>query len=555
MFRHAPRTAVALLLLASVAAGQSTHVNEEIGYRIRLPDDFQSGTWFSSLAEVLAHLNQHSIDSFYCTDRLRTKDGGTYTERLTTYYFPKRSAAEAAKQGGGELYLSFRDFAQAKIRGFYFASEEELKVAGLRTTVSEMVFEKLAGIPKRYYVCAYEVPTGEFAIVFTCTEEHFKKRRGTYQKTFKSFKMLSPDGLKAPVRSTPTKSSAKPKDGFAKIDLSDAQAVAEATRDVFNNAITQVDGERKWRALEGDHFLVVHATGGNFAKKLSAHADALAASLDERFGGLGDGTPRAAIIIARESGTDALKLEGVPPWMHVYYVLETEDPDPKTRFNRFNEQYIQHWFAQKNSDLWSRLPHWIRTGLPEILDNAHLKGSRIAYDMHESEESGYGWLSERMSEHKKERLSGTPPVVPIQELVGPASIELINGKTSGYVRRQSYALVRFLFDGPGSRNKRTADLIDVYLASCRELAEAQAKEERERRERTEELEKAKETLSDEERLSVEDELYRLKREQSGANADRDLLQETFTRTFGDWTDKDWSSLDKSFRSFLRRAED
>jgi hypothetical protein len=68
-----------------------------------------------------------------------------------------------------------------------------------------------------------------------------------------------------------------------------------------------------------------------------------------------------------------------------------------------------------------------------------------------------------------------------------------------------------------------------------------------------ELEKRKETMSDAERLAAEDELYRLRLELTGAKLAQEMLGQPFERTFRDWTEEDWTALDKALRSFMARA--
>ena len=70
--------------------------------------------------------------------------------------------------------------------------------------------------------------------------------------------------------------------------------------------MAQVEQEKGWRALEGERFLVVYGTGSRYAKKASAHADALAAALHDRFGALGYGQlrdPSEVVLHQTDSST------------------------------------------------------------------------------------------------------------------------------------------------------------------------------------------------------------------------------------------------------------
>lgn len=217
----------------------------------------------------------------------------------------------------------------------------------------------------------------------------------------------------------------------------------------------------------------------------------------------------------------------------------------------FSRDYVEAWITQRDEALWKMMPPWLKLGFAEVLSDARVKGSRLVFDMDVSEGNNLARLVASATEHKKSRASGTPPIVPFKTLMGPAAVEAM---TSGgwNAMRQSTGLFRFLFDGPGAKNKRTELLLKHYIAHCADLAGDQLKLVEERLEKLKELEEEKEDLTDEERLAREDALYKLKREQSGQNQVSDMMTKAYERSFSEWDDDDWAWLDKTWRSWAKR---
>lgn len=533
--------------------------DEAVGYKIRLPDDFAAGGMaFTSLADLLNQLNEYQIATFGCSKPLTGKDGDFY-RRMTVYFFPERSLVDAAKEGKkGDVFLNFKDFATAKIRGFYFDSEEAETVAGFPALVYEMKFEKLTGTPKRYMVCSYQAPGGELAVVFTCTDEHFKGQRSEHIRSFKSFRLLNKDGLKVPDRGT--KKPGLSTDGEGDAGAKETPALPALPDDpkerfavlrdrAFEKEIAEL--LPGWRTERSEHFLLVFNTSAGVARKVERHAEALRQYLDEEFATVGTGRVQDAILkLADDGGIMSSSGSYAPGYVRTFY-LQYNERSEEVSMHRFNRDFAESWMIQRNAALWAMMPVWLKVGFAEVLPDARMKGSRLVFDMNEAEGNGLAWLVDRSTEHSKSRDEGTPPIIPFKELIGPTAVDALESG-GGNALRQSSGLFRFLFDGPGSKNALTDQVLRHYIAHCADLAVDQLKLVEDRVAQVKALEEAKDDLTDAERLEREDALYKLKREQSGQNLARDMTAQAFARTFGAWEDSDWDWLDKTWRSWARR---
>lgn len=98
--------------------------------------------------------------------------------------------------------------------------------------------------------------------------------------------------------------------------------------------------------------------------------------------------------------------------------------------------------------------------------------------------------------------------------------------------------MRYLLIGPGSKNKKTKNIFFDYLNNLMDVTKEIEEEEKE------EGPEEKPTTEEE-----EDEYF--KRKQSGwKEKESRLLQDTFDRTFGGWSDKDWKSFESSYKRMI-----
>lgn len=570
--------AYALIAAASLApvAASGTHKNEAVGYRISVPGDFELKNESADFGGGIVLFNDpYIVDKFVSEKSLSvsTPEGFniSFERRMVTFYFPERSAADIAREreaakkaetstssitvggiGGSEIYLTFEDYAKDRIRGFFFDGDKAVSVAGLDARIYEMRFEKLTWVPERWLACSYKVPGGEFAVMFNLPESHFDKLKKEANASFKSFKMLDDAGLHA--------------QGFEKdlkIDISDSvdeskmspEEILDRRKNQRETAYAKciADLPSGWRSFETDHFLVVYECSPKYAKKVSSQAEAVRSWLEGTFPKVGDGPVQGSIIKVYKD-EDAMPSawmvfsSGDKGRVQEIWFGEPESKGNTNEFDGLNQRVMSIWFSQKNSELWNRMPSWLRIGLNEYIEDGELKGSRLSFGMDE-------WEKDSMNEARlaQDRYDGPDgmgaPLKPIKLLISRPSDEVFSGTGAQFASAQCSSLVRYLIEGPGSKNSKTGAIIEDYLANLFVIVDEIDRKIDAERKKSGEGRKSTAGMSEEERLKAEDEDYKKRRETAYGSVAKDLLEQVFASTFKDWDDRDWNAIDSSWRKY------
>jgi len=567
-----------LALPAPAALGRDNFVNEELGYRIRTPKDFVRQSGLNLGSANFFDADSYIADQFESERPLPPKSWlqWPYKLQMVTFYFPKRSAAEIAKareedekrlleqakdgqstvtvMGAGKLYQGFEEYAKERILGFFFEQERKAQVAGFDAVLYEMKFEKLANVPQRWMACTYQIPGGEFAVLFSCTEDDFDKYKGTFTSSFKSFKLLDAAGLNTqPIGGNSLTVDLERVD---EDELTADELLArreEQKREAYEKCIEELP--KGWRQFESDHFLVVYESPPKYAKDVARQAEAVIEWLGEQFGHVGSGIIQGSIIRVFEKEPDfvldAAWLRSAFGGKGVVREIRFGRPDSRgwtAEFQSLNRSVMSNWFNQKNPELWSRMPYWLRTGLEEYVEDAELKGSRLTFGVDEWEKDS--WVDAKLADKKFEADDPEQaPIKPLKVLIGLTASELTGGGNWRYCSAQCSRLVRYLMEGPGAKQPKTRSVLPHYVGHLYDLVEeVEARIEKEEKDRLA-REKAAEGLSDEERLKAEDEEYRKRRDQAYDSVAKELLEKAFARTFKDWSDSDWAVFDSSFRKY------
>ena len=565
------------LLAASALPAQSLHTNEEVGYRLKIPKHYETqesgGFFFSGLPDDL-----HCVDRFERKIPIPTSNLFDYDLYLATYFFPKareqrpdsgtderseekKDAEQKAKELriGGRHYEHFADWARDRIQGFYFSDEEKKKIAGREATLYEMKFEKLTSVPERWMACSYPVPGGEFAVVFNCTDEQFDKWRRTFYQTFASLKVLADDGLKLPERDAGIRVVDNSEEAMAE---GDAELTPEQRRQRlvglrekrFQEEIDKL--ESGWRPRRTDHYLVLSEADSRLTKTVERHVEAMRSWLEETFPSLGDGFVQDAIVrVYARPPRDATRITLI---IGGGSIDEFEYWKPTSRFglsefHSLNDDLVRHWFSQKNSELWNRMPTWFRWGLMEYVQDATSKGSKIRFeaDSYERLELARALALQEQFEKKRE---GDAVLLPVQEIFRLTADEQRDAAGWRFLGEQNASVLRFLIEGPGRKWDRTEGVLTTYLASMyRQIQEVEQRLEKERKAKEAAVEKPDSAKTEEELLAEEDAAYEKRRQETYDKVEKEILEHAYADTFGAWSESDWKQFERRWRSYAKQG--
>ncbi len=571
--------ALAVGTMSSSLDAQSIHKDAEAGYRIKLPEEYATGDgngWYGSLPRH----NMYLIDHFARKLPQATKYSWIdYDMFMATYFFPAAQAEtkEAPADGstgekveaklkdkletiakGDRNYRGFRTFAEDNIQGFFFSKEKKGKFAGMPGTLYELKFEKLTEVPQLWVACAYELPDGEFAVLFNCTEQHHKKYLPAFMESIHSFTVLSENGIKLPQRESVKVVVKEPlsPESPAGEDLSPEERRKRelAEREArFRAEVAKLD--KGWRNHETEHFLVLSHEDAAYTRQVAQHAEKLRAWMDEVFGSVGTREVGRAIIRIFADADEA----GEPDFVFIIGTGGWIDDDigffkPKmrfgeTEFQRLNHRILDFWFREKSSALWNRLPRWFSFGLQELVSDAVLEGGKLVFRPNQWERVDLARALALQEQYEQKRETGPPPLLDVQEIFRLSSEEQWKGTSGWYREAQTSSVLRYLLEGPGRKGEKTQDLLKTYLGQMLVRVEEVEKRIEGERDASRKAEAGKEKLSEDEQLKQEDAEHKKRLEQSFEAVEKDIQTATYDNMFGAWTEEDWKSFDRKWRQW------
>lgn len=570
------------LLAGGEARAEGTFVNKEIGYSIRVPKGFEEKKGGMSFGGGWSFGSDYYIlDAFESKVPLHLKDGFLWRRQMVTFYFPARTAADIAKlkeerekhaTGDDKLklmlpldrvYQGFEEYAKANIPGFYFDDVKTGKYAGFDCSINELVFEKLTSVPQRWLACSYKVPGGEFAVMFSNTEEHFKKLKGDEIATFGTFKIVNEAGLVAPDpngRSNVTIEKG-PDDDVDLDAMSPEQRLAYYAK-VRADAFKKCNDELKpgWRTLETDDFLIAYDTDPKYAALVGRQCEAVLKWLRASFGSIGDGIEQAMIVrVAKDEptgngGWTITVVSSRGGFKARVQTIEFVKPTSKGFVNEFgtlNEEIMNCWLGQVNEGFSKRMPGWLSIGLHEVVDDAVLKGQNLEFVMDQWEKEKLQAATQAQAKYEGDPIAA--PLRPVRTVIQSVTREIFEGPGAQYARAQCGSLVRYLVLGPGKRGAKTGVILQHYMGHLADEVAVIEKQLAAERKTVANGTAGDASLSDEDRLRKEDEAYKKKRDQAYEKVAKNLLKTAYDKTFADWDDKDWKAFDQSWGQFAAGA--
>jgi hypothetical protein len=174
------------------------------------------------------------------------------------------------------------------------------------------------------------------------------------------------------------------------------------------------------------------------------------------------------------------------------------------------------------------MPAWIRTGIAQIVIETTEKNGKL--DFYRGE-----WTTATLRTLASEGRAAAPRdliFLPMSDFFGD------DGQENSERTRQAQALVDYLLLGPGSKNAKTKDLIENYIANVKAvMSEMEADAEAEEEDETED-DKPKTEAEEEAAMKEQRELWKAR--------ERQLVNEAARRTFSGWDEKDWDDLARNY---------
>ncbi|MEN8150680.1 MAG: hypothetical protein ABFS86_12730 [Planctomycetota bacterium] len=540
--------AIAALTLLCVLAGPANaqvHENKKMGYRISHPKKW---------TQVPIKSGEQWIVGKY----LSAKDYTDHSEEFASSYRPemlvilfpdavtKDRGVERSTDGDDTFiriknpYRDYEHYLDENLHegGWHISLKEEKKGKNLSWTLIEAKIDKLTyGGKKRLIAGVFHADDADYVVQFIILEADYQKKlKKEVYACLRSFKFIAREGSIA-------RSSSGRVERVDEWDMTPKERKKyreERQAAAFRKAKEGLP--RGWISFEYKGVYIISHVDRKDAMKVATLAVALMAWLEKTFDYLGDEAVRKPIIrICASSDERSAYQSGSGGWWSsdsreiVTYV------DPKSfsmdwTTESLNEEIMNDWFRDKDryARYWS-LPSWLRRGLDEYVGGAKLKGSKVVF-----KNDAWGKDELRMAARKGELYS-------INDLITLTGEDFM-GKW--HVSDQCGALVRFFLEGPGAKSKKGKVFLEKYITGLRSYRkEIEEKEGAEFEKRLAEGPEDEEGKSEEE-LEKEEEERMKKSAEDWREHEAETLKALFERAFGEWSDKDWNKLERSFRAWL-----
>jgi hypothetical protein len=525
-------------LVAPRAASAAVHTDAELGYSMQVP-----GGW----KEIpIASEERYIVAKFLCDrEYADPKEGWGHTPDLKVILFPKGQKRGATVEKDGDTtrisftnpYKDYPDYLKSDSSqgGHFISKEEKIVVNGVDTTWYEVTYEKLT-VARHVIAFAYHWDDCDYVAQYgEVLETQWKKLSPELITTLKSFKIFPRKGsVKREVTSDDPSGVT-----ILKGDKDKASTAADRAKqriEKFEQRV-RVASERLpegWKMKRSKNFVAFTHVDMKYTDYVLSQAEALRAWLDEKFGWIGDEYVSSDIIricASSEERSAFTDTSAKSSW--VSEIVMSAD-GRFYEFRSLNDAVRDRYFRERNVDLAYSMPAWLDRGLDSLISSSYMKGGKLEFrpDLQEVINLKGSARAGTLIPPREIMLATYKPWVP-----GAAGTPFQPMKPSGDPLDQASGFVRWLVMGPGAKNPRTKDLLKTYFDAIAEV-------------RKESMGKS-DAKPDEAPKTEEEEAARFKANQtSWRDNEPERVKQIFDRVFGQWTDADWSAVEKSYQAFV-----
>lgn len=440
-------------------------------------------------------------------------------------------------------YRDYKDYVKRNLRkgGFFFSSQEMGKKFGKYTVDKyEVKVEKLTrGGRRRFVAYVFKGEGIDFAVEFEFLEHKYKKLKKHATRSLNSFKLLP--------RIMDASQTSDVDDTFGKWLRLDWKKKSVDERHNLRRQTAAARAKKAiaglpegWKVSNSKHFTVLTHASKKYTSRLVKASETCRKWLEKRFGGINDEYVSKGIVricrddseysAYRTGSADAFSLDDRE-------IATYEDKgagntgDHGTLFYALYNQFM----ADKDDLIYDRTPYWLSHGLELYFQAARVKGGKIDFKITDYEPEAFRTLR---------RKKITP--MSVKKLMFITYKQYRKGNTDGH--KVTYQLVTFLrfIESDAKKHKllksRKSDFILDYLR-----ATVKASEEYEAKRKAGTLPTTEAETEEEEEKNAENKNdWYYKRRQT--------IGDAVNKTMCDWSEDQWKSIDKAYRSYLKKRK-
>jgi len=529
---------VAMLLTAGsfcVSAPAQYHEDNTWGFKIRVPKDWR---------KIPLKVNERWIIGKYQSEKSYiSEESYPHKPEMKIIIFPdsrkneKKRSARVADDGETvtfkQNFKDYKEYLDKNFRGggWFLSKEKESTIAGIKVSQYEAKVEKLTYIGKQRIIgWVFHIPGGDLAVDFVVLENRYRKLKSLVYGTLKSFKLAERTGT-APGQGSggaSKKSTTKKKKWKDMTPLERMKSRKKKADEAAKRAIEALpDG---WKHKKSDHFYILTHVDAKHTKRVINQAEAIRTWLDRNLFEIGeDYVPRIIIRICLDASERAGYYTGSSD-SYTYsgsseIVLAKKDVwSRKDEMETLSRGICQQYFWNKNSDLYWDMPPWIGRGVVQYVGTALCKGKKLVFKPDD-------WEKRQLREGKRE-----DKLVKCQDLIKMTSEDYNKvARKSGQVTwSQTGSLYRHLMSSRCRKSKLTKNIIFTYFKHLKDVVTEVKKKDKKNRVR-----KAAKTAAEERE-------QRKSEQEAAKKRARYVVDETFKRTFGHWTDRNWAAFERGW---------
>lgn len=541
------RTSIAWGILAGAAvaaafvarpAAADLRKDEQLGYTMQVPNGWRE---IPIAGEEKYIVLKYQSDREYA-DRL---EGWSHRPELKVILFdPKAKMSGEAKVGDTTIlqienpYKTFKDYVKSDgSGGRYISEEKDTTVNGTATTWYEVKYEKLT-VPRHGIAFVYHADDIDYCAYYEVLEQYWEKLQPMLLGSLKSFKLIPRKG--SVKRETTGDDRVTLTEDLSKL-TPEERAKARTEKFERELRIAQERLPEGWGVKRSKNYVVITHVDDKYTAKVIEQAEAIRAWADTTLPFWGNGVPGPALLrICKDNDeqrafSDTSARSG---WSWSTEIVLSRD-DGFWGFQRVADAVFDRWLRDKNPGLSP--PPWLSRGLHEWVYCGYVRAGKLEF-----RPDGDLIVALKLAAKKKKLVmprtllqTTSSELYKEFESMGsgmPSPDDLLANRMSP--SQQAGGFIRYLLAGPGRTNPRTKDLLRTYVLALDEVVKANDA-------KPLDLGAAPAAPKTEEE---EEERFK-SRETFWKDREKDLLKAVFDKVFGQWTDADWSAIDKSYTAF------
>jgi hypothetical protein len=527
-------------------AKKGFHINEKFGFQFKPPKAWNNVALKQD--ETYLGAKYTSNKSYFWHDKLTGQTIENTPEVMVICFAHENleDGVKATEDEDGNVtirwnpYKDYDDFLKQTFsgQGFFKDSTKETKVGGVPCSQYIYKVEKM-GAPKLILTWIFHGEDIDYAVQTMVFTSEYKKLKKVIDRSFKSFKLIERNG----------ESLAGGMTGMTFITRKDMDD--EDPKERRSKRMTSEDQVRKravdslpddWEAANHGNILTLSHVDKKLAKRFGEQSDALLKYFEDEFPYWGNGEyarkPMLRIFKDYEEMVAYIKggrintytTSGTP-------TMEIPTYKPSGGFtgkevDNVNRAILTSWLYERDPDLYNGIPQWLKGGLRYVIGGLRKDGRKLKWRENDNDrQRAKEYRGKGVDTHPRELLTFTAS--DFSDAGGSADRET-------YQRNlvMSYAFVRFLLSKECKKNKHTKDLLETYVTTLDSVIEEMS-------ERMDELNEYEAPKTEEEEANAGQ-----ARAERFRQMERETVDATFERAFGDWGDEEWDRVHKAFWDWL-----